>query len=80
MSCPRYESGDRVWVRSGSGRRLSGVVMGRHEIWDLYRVAYLVDVAGRGPRAMEEWRLSAREKNEPPGVEDQGASQRGGST
>ncbi len=60
----RYESGDRVWVRSGSGERLPGVVIGHHEPWNLYRVAYVVDVAGRGPRTIEEWRLSAREKDE----------------
>ncbi|WP_207956989.1 hypothetical protein [Rubrobacter tropicus] len=41
------------------------MVIGHHRTWDLYRVAYMVDVAGRGPRAIEEWRLSAREKDEP---------------
>ena len=60
-----YESGDRVWVKGGSGRHLPGVVTGHHRSWDLYRVAYMVDVAGRGPRAIEEWRLSARKKDEP---------------
>lgn len=49
----------------GSGRRLPGVVIGHHKTWDLYRVAYMVDVAGSGPRAIEEWRLSPREKAEP---------------
>ena len=61
----RYEKGDRVWVRGGSGLRLPGVVIGHYQTWDLYRVAYVVDVVGRGPRAIEEWRLSAREKDEP---------------
>ena len=80
MGSPRYESGDRVWVKGGSGGWLPGVVIGHHQTWDLYRVAYMVDVAGRGPRAIEEWRLSARQRDEPPGVEDQDASRRGGPT
>ena len=44
---------------------MPGVLIGHHQTWNLYRVAYVLDVAGRGPRAIEEWRLSAREKDEP---------------
>jgi hypothetical protein len=72
MNGGRYETGDRVWVRSGSGSRLPGVVIGLHEPWGLYRVAYVVDVAGRGPRAVEEWRLSPRRKDEPQGFDAPG--------
>ena len=71
MDRARYETGDRVWVRGGLGRRLPGVVIGIHETWGLYRVAYMVDVAGRGPRAVEEWRLSPRSKDEPSGDDTQ---------
>ena len=53
-----------MWVRGGLGHRLPGVVIGLHEDWGLYRIAYMVDVAGRGPRAIEEWRLSPRDKEE----------------
>lgn len=60
-----YVKGDRVWVRSGTGVRLPGIVIGRHVPWDLYRVAYMVDVAGRGPRAVEAWRLWRRGSDEP---------------
>lgn len=65
MDGDAYDKGDRVWVRSGTGVRLPGVVIGRHAPWDLYRVAYVVDVAGRGPKAVEAWRLSSRRKDEP---------------
>ena len=36
-----------------------GVVIGYYIDWGLYRVVYMVDT-GRGPRAIEEWRLSSR--------------------
>ena len=65
MTEGRYEKGDRVWVRSGTGTGLPGVVIGHHRHWDLYRVVYMVDIAGRGPRAVETWRLSHRRKDEP---------------
>jgi hypothetical protein len=61
---PRYEKGDRVWVRPRSGARLPGVVVGHHVDWNLYRVVYMVDVAGQTPRAVEEWRLSPRREGE----------------
>ena len=60
----RYEKGDRVWVRPPSGARLPGVVVGHHVDWNLYRVVYMVDVAGQTPRAIEEWRLSPRREGE----------------
>jgi hypothetical protein len=61
---PRYEKGDRVWVQPPSGPRLPGIIVGQHVDWNLYRVVYMVDIAGRIPRAVEEWRLSPR------GIED----------
>ena len=73
MSEELYEKGDRVWVRSGTGARLPGVVIGRHVPWDLYRVAYVVDVSGRGPRAVETWRLSRRRGDEPATAERAGS-------
>lgn len=60
-----YDKGDRVWIRSGTGIRLPGVVIGRHVPWDLYRVAYMVEAAGRGQRAVEAWRLSPRRRDDP---------------
>lgn len=60
----RYESGDRVWVRSGSGRILPGVVVGLYRPWGLFRVAYTVDIVDHGPKAIEEWRLSPRARGE----------------
>jgi hypothetical protein len=36
------------------------VVIGHYVDWGLYRVVYMVDLAGRGPRAVEKWRLSFR--------------------
>lgn len=66
MGYGRYETGDRVWVRSGPGPYLPGVVIGLHQDWGLYRVVYVVEVAERGPRAIEEWRLSPRQRDEPP--------------
>ncbi len=60
----RYEKGDRVWVRGGTESRLPGVVIGHHEPWDLYRVVYVVEISGRGPKAVEAWRLSPRQRNE----------------
>ncbi|MGH3144766.1 MAG: hypothetical protein ACRDTR_03095 [Rubrobacter sp.] len=61
---PAYASGDRVWVVSGRGSREPGVVVGYYVDWGLYRVVYMVDLASRGPKAVEEWRLTFREKGE----------------
>jgi hypothetical protein len=55
-----YVKGDRVWVLRGGGAREPGVVIGHYVAWGLYRVVYMVDLARRGPRAVEEWRLSFR--------------------
>jgi hypothetical protein len=60
----RYEKGDRVFVRGSRASRLPGVVIGHYVDWNLYRVVYMVDVAGQSPRAVEEWRLSPRRKGE----------------
>jgi hypothetical protein len=57
---PGYAKGDRVWVLRGGGSREPGVVIGHYVDWGLYRVVYMVDLAERGPRAVEEWRLSFR--------------------
>jgi hypothetical protein len=61
---PRYEKGDRVWVKGSRSTPLPGVVIGHHVDWNLYRVVYMVDVAGQSPRAVEEWRLSPRRKED----------------
>ena len=61
---PRYEKGDRVFVRGPRSPRLPGVVIGHYVDWNLYRVVYKVDVAGQRPRAVEEWRLSPRREGE----------------
>jgi hypothetical protein len=53
---PGYAKGDRVWVLRGRGSREPGVVIGYYVDWGLY----MVDLAGRGPRAVEGWRLSFR--------------------
>jgi hypothetical protein len=55
-----YDKGDRVWVLSGDGLRLPGVVIGYHADLDLYRVVYMGDIFGRGPRVVQEWWLSPR--------------------
>ena len=60
----RYEKGDRVWVLRGGATREPGVVIGHHVDWNLYRVVYTVDFADQDPRAIEEWRLSFRRKEE----------------
>ena len=60
----RYEKGDRVWVLRGGAAREPGVVIGHHVDWNLYRVVYTVDLADRGPRAIEEWRLSFRRRGQ----------------
>ncbi len=60
---PRYVKGDRVWVLRGRGVREPGVVIGYYVDRDLYRVVYTVALA-EGPGALEEWRLSFREKGE----------------
>jgi hypothetical protein len=54
---PGYVKGDRVCVH---GSREPGVVIGHYVDWGLY----MVDLAGRGPRAVEEWRLSFRGEGE----------------
>ena len=54
---PGYEKGDRVWVLRGGCSREPGVVIGYCVDWGVY----MVDLAGLGPRAVEEWRLSFRE-------------------
>ena len=56
----RYEKGNRVWVRGSRSVPLPGVVIAHHVDWNLYRVVYLVGIAGQRPRAVEEWRLSPR--------------------
>ena len=61
---PRYEKGDRVFVRGSRAPRLPGVVIGHYVDWNLYRVVYMVDVAGQSPRAVEEWRLFPRQEGE----------------
>ena len=60
----RYDKGDRVWVLRGGGVREPGVVIGHSVRWDSYRVVYTADLTDRSPRAIEEWRLSFREKGE----------------
>ena len=57
---PGYVKGDRVCVLRGDGSREPGVVIGHNPEWGLY----MVDLAGRGPRAVEEWRLSFRGEGE----------------
>ena len=61
---PRYEKGDRVFVRGSRSPRLPGVVIGHYVVWNLYRVVYMVDIAGQSPRAVEVWRLSPRREGE----------------
>ena len=61
---PRYEKGDRVFVRGALGPRLPGVVVGYYVDWNLYRVVYMVGIAGQSPRAVEEWRLAPRREGE----------------
>ena len=61
---PGYVKGDRVCVLRGHGSREPGVVIGYYVDWGLYRVVYMVDLAGRGPRAVEEWRHSSTAEKE----------------
>jgi hypothetical protein len=61
---PPFEKGDRVWVLSGHGLRLPGLVIGYHANWGLYRVVYMSDIAGRDPSAVQKWRLSPRREGE----------------
>jgi hypothetical protein len=61
---PRYEKGDRVWVRTSRSAPLPGLVIGHYVDWNLYRIVYMVGVAGQDPRAVEEWRLSPRQADE----------------
>ena len=60
----RYEKGDRVFVRGSRTPRLPGVVIGHYVDWNLYRVVYMVNIAGQSPRAVEEWRLAPRREGE----------------
>jgi hypothetical protein len=54
-----------VFVRGSRSPRLPGVVIGHCVDWNLYRVVYMVDIAGRkSPRAVEEWRLFPRREGE----------------
>ncbi len=61
---PQYEKGDRVWVLSGDGLCLPGVVIGYHADWGVYRIVYTGDIAQRDPRTVQEWRLSPRREGE----------------
>jgi hypothetical protein len=61
---PGYEKGDRVCVRDAHGALQPGVVIGHYMDWNLYRVVYMVDIAGQSPRAVEEWRLAPRREGE----------------
>ena len=70
----RYEKGDRVWVLRAGAAREPGVVIGHYVDWNLYRVVYTVDLADQGPRAIEEWRLSFRQKGEENWQTDEPAS------
>jgi hypothetical protein len=38
------------------------VVIGYYADWYLYRIVYMVDIAGQGPKAVEGWRLSPRQE------------------
>ena len=53
-----------MWVRGSLSTLHPGVVIGHYVAWNLYRVVYMVDVAGQRPRAVEEWRLSPRREGE----------------
>ena len=64
MDRARYEKGDRVWVLSGHGSRLPGLVIGHYVDWDLYRIVYMVGIKGRDQRVVEERRLTFRQKGE----------------
>jgi hypothetical protein len=54
---PGCAKSDRVWVLRGHGSREPGAVIGYY----LDRIVYVVDLPGRGPRAVEEGRLPFRE-------------------
>lgn len=64
MDRSRYEKGDRVWVLSGHGSRLPGVVIGYYVDWALYRIVYMVGIMGQDQRVVEAWRLTSRQKGE----------------
>jgi hypothetical protein len=53
-----------VFVRGSRSPRLPGLVIGYYVDWNLYRVVYMVDVAGQSPSAVEGWRLSPRREGE----------------
>ncbi len=57
---PPFEKGDRVWVLSGHGLRLPGLMVCYHADWGLYRVVYMGAIAERNPSAVQKWRLSPR--------------------
>jgi hypothetical protein len=61
---PRYKTDDRVFVRGSRAPRLPGVVIGHFVDWNLYRVVYMVNIAGQSPRVVEEWRLALRWEGE----------------
>ena len=63
----RYEKGDRVWVLGGGAVRKPALVIDHYVDWNLYRIVYTVDLVDQGPRAVEEWRLSFRNKGESTG-------------
>lgn len=64
MDRSRYEKGDRVWVLSGHGSRLPGMVIGYYVDWALYRIVYMVGTMRQDQRVVEEWRLTFRQKGE----------------
>ena len=53
-----------MWVRGSRSMPRPCVVIGHYVDWNLYRVVYMVDVAGQRPRAVEEWRLTPRREGE----------------
>jgi hypothetical protein len=53
-----------VFVRGARAPRLPDVVIGHYVDWNLYKVVYMVNIAGQSPRAVEEWRLAPRREGE----------------
>ena len=49
-----------MWVLSGYGLLLPGLMVGYHADWGLYRVVYMGAIAERNPSAVQKWRLSPR--------------------
>jgi len=63
----RPSAGTRKATGCSSGARaprLPGVVISHYVDWNLYRVVYMVNIAGQSPRAVEEWRLAPRREGE----------------